>query len=61
MKNLTEVKQAILDQESPHPGDRVVIHTVSTTDDREHIDGLDCWCGPLVMTWQEFQDTQFDG
>ena len=61
LKNLTEVKQAILDQENPRPFDRVVVHLGSATDDREHIDRLDCWCAPLVMTWQELQDTQFDG
>ena len=60
MKNLTEVKLAILDEESLLPNDRVVIHLGSATDDREHIDSLDCWCKPLVMTWQEFLDTEFD-
>ena len=60
MKNLTEVKLAILDEESLLPDDRVVIHLGSATDDREHIDSLDCWCKLLVMTWQEFLDTRFD-
>jgi len=58
LKNLTEVKQAILDQENPRPFDRMVLHLSS--EDREHIDRLDCWCNPIVMTWQEFLDTQFD-
>ena len=71
MKNLTEVKLAILDEESLLPDDRVVIHLGSATDDREHItqissgiqfnhDSLGCRCKPLVMTWQEFLDTRFD-
>ena len=60
IKNLTEVKLAILDEESLLPDDRVVIHLGSAMDDREHIDSLGCWCKPLVMTWQEFLDTRFD-
>lgn len=60
MKNLTEVQAAILDETGLRPDDRVVIHVRNATDDREHVDGLDCWCGPLVMTGQEFMDAKFD-
>jgi hypothetical protein len=61
VKNLTEVKAKILDDPGFSPRDRVIIHTGQATDGRDHIDNLNCWCKPLVMTGQELIDTEFDG
>jgi hypothetical protein len=60
MKNLSEVRDAMVDQINLCPDNRVVIHVGNATDDRDHIDSLNCWCKPMVMTGQEFMDAQFD-